>query len=183
MLKPKVIVLEGLPGAGKSTILRMLEKDYHCVSELSNSDQLVDTSESDYMSYDLAKIKSARNSGKLAFVDRGYPSTLAWNHALMVVNGESEYYSLLSRLEVAKREGHVSPDLYVYLTISPELSLSRKLRKASQADIWTQKKYLEVTAKYYPAYFYAIEPDVPLVTIDGTLAIEEIIKIIIGAVT
>src|SRR5688572_26183689 len=110
------IVLEGLPGAGKSTLTKILEQKLlaYIVPELTFDDYKEDTpdnqsetSEDIYLRNDEEKCKDADEKNKkekLVIMDRNYISTLAYNFALTKYGISDSYKRVVSWYE--KELGH-----------------------------------------------------------------------------
>ena len=164
----RVIVLEGLPGTGKTTLSNLFSQEILVVPEI-----VLDINDAEkegelfYFKNDLAKIKKAKEAKDVVLVGRSYASTLAHNYARLVMDSRSDYFNVLEVFAKNKKEGILVPDLYIYLEIEVKNSLARKNRPVNRDDIWTQEKYLNIIQNYYKNYFQLIEPDIPVVVIDG----------------
>ena len=86
----KMIILEGLPMVGKTTIINYIKSlcidNVKCVDEL-----IIDTKELDqdsFMKNDLMKINKYNDS--LVFIDKGLISTLSYNEMLDYLNGNPD---------------------------------------------------------------------------------------------
>ena len=75
-----IIILEGLPGVGKTTLVNDLRsQNIFCIDELPTTKILLDTQES-FMQNDSQKVAEAQDSNeKLIIMDRGPISTLAYS--------------------------------------------------------------------------------------------------------
>lgn len=86
IIQNRIVVLEGLPGVGKSTLIQMLRaRGVVCIDETDGieKDHKIDgnaAAQIVFMKNDLQKIKTARSqTGRLIVMDRGPMSTLAYN--------------------------------------------------------------------------------------------------------
>ena len=169
----RIFVLEGLPGAGKTSILKNLSQEVFIIDEILNP---MIVSEVSYLENDFRKLDRAKQSGGVALIDRCYPATLAHNYARFYLDGSSDYYELLSKLCQYKLSGAVAPDAYIYIQINPETSLRRKGRPFNPNNIWTSPEHLRIMSKYYEYYFKLIEPNIPCFIVNGNLSELEIIN-------
>lgn len=174
-IRNKIIVLEGLPGTGKTILGNRFSHEIIVIPEMILSvDDAKKEGELFYFKNDIAKIKKAKKNNGVILVERSYASTLAHNYARLVVDGDADYFNILEAFANNKKEGKLVPDLYIYLDIGIISSLSRKDRPVSQDDIWTQEKYLNVIHNYYKTYFQLMEPDIPVVIIDGERGLDAV---------
>lgn len=173
--KNKIIVLEGLPGTGKTTLGNLFNQEMLVIPEMILDEAASkEAGELFYFKNDLAKIKKAKDTGDTVLVERSYASTLAHNYAKLKIDGNDDYFKVLEAFAKNKKEGQLVPDLYIYLKIGVKKSLIRKNRAETSADIWTQEKYLSAIESYYNNYFQLMEPDVPVVVIDGEMELDDI---------
>lgn len=166
---PKIIILEGLPGAGKSTLANRFHEDAFIIPEivLDISNEKGKQNEFFYLENDYEKLKRARENKGITFIERSYASTLAHNYARLILDGSKDYFFLLESFAKNKAKDKITPVTYLYLDIEVRTSLLRKKRPVLTDDLWTQEKYLNIIHDYYKNYFYLLEPDIPIITLDG----------------
>lgn len=182
MFSHPVVILEGLPGAGKTSLLSLLSHEFFCVPESLPHFGSGITGEEDYLRHDFEKLRLARASGHVALIDRGYASTLAWSHARLLVDGALEYYDLLGYVAKYLQHNYCQPDIYILIDVDPEISLTRKNRPVIKEDIWTQARYLTASHRFYEHYFEAVEPQVPCHRIGSDESLAAIAKMILQIV-
>ena len=169
-----LVILEGLPGAGKTSLLDLLHAEFFCVPESLPGFSGEAAGQEDFLRHDFAKLRAGRDSGTAALVDRGYASTLAWNYARLIVDGALDYYSLLGYAAKRMARQGCRPDLYIVIDVDPATSLARKNRPVLEADLWTRPEYLAASGRFYEHYFAAVEPQVPCRRISGNEPLEAI---------
>ncbi|MCD6225991.1 deoxynucleoside kinase [bacterium] len=183
-----IIVLEGLPGAGKTTIAELLAKEYSfgLVEQI-----VVDVNEikkqkdfkNPYFINDENKCTLARkmcSKHQHVVVDRNYISTLAFNYA---VRNDPEHHSSFT---IARkwylnsfRKKLIPPNLYIYLRSPIKFCFIRKNRKPSPRSPWTNNYCLKKMKHFYENIFPLMEPEVPKISISSKLPIKKVIKIIL----
>ncbi len=92
---------------------------------------------------DIKKIRRALKSGKIIVADRYFTSTLAYQGL--------KGFPIRKGLEYAKIFSIVRPDLIIYLEVSPETSIKRKLKeKGGKIDRHEKnRKFLKQLVKFY----------------------------------
>jgi len=172
----KSIILEGLPGTGKSTLGGLFrEEGVFIIPEIIlKKSNTKEEGEFFYFRNDLEKIKKSKELGEISIIERSHVSTLAHNYARLIIEGNKEYFNILKMYAENKISNNINPDLYIYIDIDTETSLIRKNRPVRDDDIWTQKKYLEIISDYYKMHFKFIEPDIPHIAIDGNRGLNPI---------
>lgn len=176
MSNNKVIVIEGLPGTGKTTLankfadkgVRVIPEMFLKMDENSYRDELF------FFQNDIAKVMEGRRIGGIVLVERTYPSTLAHNYSRLIIDNKPEYFNILKAFSENKLREKIVPDLYIYINIDVKTSLLRKNRPVTQNDIWTQEKYLNYIKDFYENYFQVMEPNIPLFVIDGKQSLDKI---------
>ncbi len=154
-----IIIFEGLPGSGKTTLINQLSEEF----EISKVGEIIDKRfheispekskglpqnfflQSDKLKYFSAK-KLSKN--KPCLVDRGIFSTIAYN--LCIKNktklSKKDYRPILKKYDL--------DCIYVYIKISSELSIKRKNKKMNEVlDLWSFKKNLKKINKFYDETF------------------------------
>ena len=95
----KIIMLEGLPGVGKTTIINKIKqmkfKNVHVVDEILGG--LQDTSQQFYMHNDIKKINKYHDG--TIIIDRGPISTLSYNECLKKISTNDDYMDVLKWFE------------------------------------------------------------------------------------
>lgn len=152
-----IIGIEGLPGAGKSTLVERLP--YPKVPEmLVTKDEEATFTDADYLEHDKQKYRLAQRLGQngVCLMDR---TTLS-SHAYAFASGDIDEASL--PIETGE-DIH-----YLYLAITPELSLERQLPGLWESSI----DFRERTARFYDRQFQ----DTPrrIATIDGSRSLDEV---------
>lgn len=176
-----LVVLEGLPGARKTSLLNLLRHEFFCVPEILPSFSGA-ARQKDFLRHDFAKLRAGRASGTTALVDRGYASTLAWNYARLMIDGALDYYDLLSYASKCWGYLRCRPDLYIIIDINPAISLARKDRPVVEGDLWTRPEYLTASGRFYEHYFAVFEPQVPCFRIGGHESLETLSGMILSIV-
>lgn len=172
--KGKLIVLEGIDGAGKSTIFKYLQKDKDFqffvfsfeptqstygkkVRELltkkeSSSSVLLELFLEDRKEHVEKLILPSLQKGKNLLLDRYYLSTLAYQ-------GEED--TLLELLKMNETFAPL-PDLIIYFEISPELAYKRIMEREKDKTLFEKEEYLRKISKNYnlilPLFNYVALP-------------------------
>lgn len=182
----KLMVLEGLPGAGKTTIKEYFDKEFsfEVVDQIlpNNPDEDKNLTLSDILNSDEEKTMIFKNTSKKnVLMDRYYASTLAYSWAYDKVFHTNTYSQVERWYGQGLSSGKLIKPFIVFLIEIPlDYSFLRKNRieDNSSQNPWVRKDFLKYFAKYY-AYFYSeIETKTLLVKIDGTKPLKEIVKII-----
>ena len=183
-----IIVLEGLPGAGKTTIAEQLAKKYSfgLVRQIMvNVDEIKKQKSfrNPYFVNDENKCALAKEihfQYRHVIIDRNYISTLAFNYA---VKNDPEHHSSFTIAQKwytdSFRKKLTPPDLYIYLRSPIEFCFTRKDRTPNSQNPWTNNCCLKRMKHFYESIFPLMELEVPKVAISSKLSIKEIIKIIL----
>jgi|GEM_PF-6518762 len=157
MSESKIVILDGVPGGGKTTITEYFKNEgAHVVPELVEH-SLVNKEDNFnyYIISDLIKMSIAslaRFRGNNVVMDRGPISTLAFTYAHDKIYGTKRYDELL---KIYKHEFSKNTDSKYILNflfyIDLETSLKRKNRSLTdnRTDSWFYKPFLEVFFDYY----------------------------------
>lgn len=177
------MVLEGLPGAGKSLLLEVCRQaGYQVVPEivLPEIGDLVGPDEAVFLKNDLVKLQQARGVGGVVVIDRGFLSTLAHNYAYQMMTGDRGGYDLaMSKFSEAKQVG-LMPDCYIWLDLDIASSLARKDRPIDSHDPWTSLEGLTLIQQFYQTAFAKFEPEVELIKIDAGAGLEKVSRQVLG---
>jgi thymidylate kinase len=171
----KVITVEGLQGAGKTTLIQCLATDhpemFAIVREISDPEGMMEaTRRGDrtfFLRSDEEKIRSARQSTKpFCLSDRGHLSTVIYSRALTEFEGSDqshveEWYSR----RILLGDGML-PDAYVLLDCDPQTSRSRR---GLQGYIWDNFHALTFARNMYPHYMQTHESHIPVCTLNSAV--------------
>jgi thymidylate kinase len=172
-----IVVMEGLPGAGKSTICGMFADRgavvFHEVLDANNhilSHEEINAEDTEFfLLNDLRKYLKAREArlvGRVAVVDRGMESTLAYSRLLDRKDGTRKF----QEARLFYKQHHKifsSADMTVYLDLPPAMSASRKKPVIEEGDLWSFPENLVATRQYYLSVFRGRSDVVHLSGIDS----------------
>lgn len=157
-----LIVLEGLPGSGKTGHLMYFSKHYNTVKEIL-SKVPNKPNEMFFLRNEIKKYSLATKPG-ITIMDRNYVSSLAFNFSKLA-GLDPTFFSVVSWYFKSMASGEIwKPDCYVYIKTPVSVSISRKRRKQFH-KVWSSKKKLRLMELFYGLYFSVVERNI--LTIDG----------------
>ncbi|MCW4035912.1 MAG: hypothetical protein NWE75_01845 [Candidatus Bathyarchaeota archaeon] len=189
-----IVVFEGLPGCGKSSIAReVVMKVQNCVimpevSELAASKgfEVADRASIGTETWFLTQYytrgteaRRLREEGKIVIQDRNYASSLAFGFANFVASNNPSIFMHFPSYIVNKAVGTlVKPDAYVFFKIPVSESVRRQdLREELREELRTGNiNVLRDCARFYRAFFTILEPEVPLYEVDATQPKESVLE-------
>jgi thymidylate kinase len=157
----KTIVLEGIPGTGKTTLSKDLAasigllyySEHIFINEMFeyNTRYTLD-SESIYLLHWEVKWRLSRLIKKTCIFDRNHLSTLAYNYAKSKMEKNENYFSkVLSWYRERRRINSLKePDCYFILDVDPSISLSRQPQ--SRNRIWRTEDGLNYSRDFYSSF-------------------------------
>jgi thymidylate kinase len=184
----KLIVIEGLPCAGKTTLVHKIKEnlDYEVVPEISellsedeffpgngtNLKEIIEIAEW-FMNKERERTQIAK---RLLFnhnvvMDRSYVTSIAYNCAYERYTGIVSAEMLNKKIYEEVHKGNILlPTAFVYLKITPDTMKERRKRKvyrksAELPDFWMEKRFIDTFISTYESYFSTI--NVPVKLIDG----------------
>lgn len=145
------IVIEGLPGSGKTTLATSLtEGGYYIKIDEMLQPINEDADEFAYVEHDIAKC-ALRKKYRNTVMDRSYLSTLAYNFANDKYSGSKNYPRIKRRISNELRHRRLTePDLIIYLVSTNETSLLRQ--KPENAAFWRINEMLGYSQEYVLKY-------------------------------
>lgn len=157
MRDSKIVILDGVPGGGKTTLTEHFKNegiyivpelvDHSLANKEDNFDYYII---SDFIKMSIASLERFR--GKNVVMDRGPISTLAFTFAHDEIYGTKRYEELLKifKYEFSRNIDNKYISNFLYY-IDLETSLKRKNRSLTdnRADSWFYKPFLEVFFDYY----------------------------------
>lgn len=189
----RLIVLEGVPGAGKTSASRYLEKRFGmvAVSQLDHTVRRKNTPQEDahlwYIQAELARqpmIRSALNGSLDVIQDRNLLSALAFAYAWSKQDGNRRLIRRVLGALLHETSGRlVRPDVLVLLSVRPTEGLARRRAMAGEpeAETWRDDRFLTYHAEFYRVYRRAF-PARSVVTIDSTgLGLDQTLQSVVDA--
>lgn len=175
-----LIALEGIPGAGKTTLMR----HFHGLSQFEGVDQILPDNNLSDEGLTLAKILQSdqlktqaylRSSESIVMLDRYYQSTLSYHWAADKTFGENCYQQVEVWVDESIRSHKlIVPDYTFYIDIPSDLSLKRKKRITTidTSDPWTNREFLCYMRNYYLDLFQSAIENV--IFIDGKESLDNV---------
>jgi thymidylate kinase len=195
-----IVVFEGLPGCGKSSVAReVAKKIQNCVimpevSELAASKgfEVADRASIGTETWFLTQYytrgteaKRLRDEGKTVIQDRNYASSLAFGFANFVASNNPSIFMHFPSYIVNKAVGTlVKPDAYIFFKIPVSESVKRQdSREELREELRTGSvEVLRDCERFYRVFFTILEPEVPLYEIEASrpkeAVLEEVLRII-----
>jgi len=195
-----IVAFEGLPGCGKSSVAREIEKRRgDCVvmpevSEMAASrgfevaDRASIGTETWFLTQYYTRGTEAarlREEGRLVIMDRNYASSLAFGFANFRESSSPSFFMHFPSYIVNKAVGTlVKPDAYVLFRIPVEVSVRRMdSREEMREELRTGSvRVLEDCERFYDAFFTILEPEVPLHEVDATKPKEAVLEEVLGII-
>lgn len=174
-----IIVFEGLSCSGKTTLIKSLKKDQKSVCFI---DELpLNRSDNNPIDTNFCQINDEKKSelameldseDKIVLVDRSYVSTLAYEFIKYKIYDKTEMYLdtlnwYFSGIVTGKL---IKPDKYVYIDVDEKTALRRASENGRLQLNFAWYTAPKHAIEFYDAFYNFIEPDVPLLKIDGTLS-------------
>lgn len=181
--RKRLYVLEGLPGAGKTSTVNALAAHNTLINTIPqilpdepNFDQDM-TQEFFLRSDELKTERFLAATSDTSVADRYYASTLAFYWAYDKVHNTNSYDTVFCWYTFAKKHGKlVTPYAVFYIDVTPDISLARKGRTASESteDLWLNIEFLKYFRSYYDYFYTHVEPGTRLVKLSGLNLLEDI---------
>lgn len=179
----RLYVLEGLPGAGKTSMVEMLSRhdsSICAIPQILPEEPAFDQAMSQEFFMQSDQLKTRRfltSKNNVCLSDRYYASTLAFHWAYDKIHGTNSYAKVFKWYRSASKQGKlVSPYAVFYIDVPIDMSLARKGRTASKStdDLWLNTDFLQYFGSYYDYFYVQIEPETRLIKIFGLKALEDI---------
>lgn len=197
MKEKKLIILEGISGAGKSTNINLLLKNRNDVDSINikmskllenvEKTNTIDYSNTDYyLLLEMLKTALFKDSKKdYVICERNYLSSLAHTYAVGLKSKDfSTYEKVLRWYKNNINEALIKPDAYIYIDIPIDYSIKRIYERNESVvnDVWIEKEYMQVCETYKKDFISKNEPDVKIFHIDGTKNLDEVYKEIVNII-
>lgn len=172
------IVIEGLPGAGKSTLSSILEQRLIGIKipELVIN-KPIHAHNKFYLNNDLIKSYILKlYSNEYVVIDRYYYSTLAFYYSSDKVLGTNFFNEINNTINHSILSGDIiEPDLIIFLNIDIKTSVLRQGVK-NTGTIWMNTNFLLHLKKYYDALFFKKNKTTQVYRIDALSSIELVVS-------
>lgn len=191
MKNKKMIVLEGISGAGKSTNIKMLtnnEKNIDGIN-IKMSELMENVEKKNYIDYTntkyfllLEKLKTILyEDSKKEYVlfERYYLSSLAHAYAISIINNDKNIYkSVINWYNDSIGKDIIKPDAYIFLDIPIEKAIDRinKRNESIVNNIWIEKRYMQLCEEYKISFIQEFEKDVKVYKVDASKEINRVYK-------
>lgn len=161
------IVLEGIPGGGKTTLLNKVTKkyDFLTIGQYANGVKCINNE--DCIENDLLKDNLFKSSkSHITFMDRDFVSTMAYSYAVLREKDSTNNY-VTNLYTSLLGEKLFLADIYFYLKVSPDISLRRKDRFKNNMDSeWGNADFLIKMQEYYDNFFNTLKYFTCVIEID-----------------
>lgn len=188
MKDSKLIVLEGISGAGKSTNIALLQKSRDDVDGVNiKISQLLGNIEKEhridysnpmyYFLLDELKAALLDDSPKqLVLYERYYVSTIAHAYAESVLHGSTIYEGVFRWYRETIGNRLRKPDAYILLDLPVKIAESRIQTRGEPVinKVWIAQKYLELCETYKRNFLCEQEGDVKQFQVDASQTLEEV---------
>ena len=162
----KIIAFEGMPGAGKTTLIRkIIEKNLlkKCINipQLEISQKLCDLKNDlevsmlylDAEGQKLNKISNLLRKYDYILLDRTFLTTLAYCYARAKIKNDKEQYSMLLNYfkQLDGKDFFIKPTHVICFSLSIKESISRRsmFSKINEYHYWFNSKFLDFFSKFY----------------------------------
>jgi thymidylate kinase len=188
------IVLEGLPGCGKTTVGTALQNDgwvflQECATLLAEKgvpigDRGVTSSDFLIVAEELKRIREIREiqrAGKNLAADGYFTTDLSFAYARYMLKRSKSYPACLNMYLEALSTGTLArPDLYVWFDVPMDTATERQ-EDRYQDDLTTfNRQMFRYVKKHFQFMHEIYEPDVPVLRVDGRKPVDETKKTILA---
>ena len=156
------IVLEGLPGGGKTTIAEQLGGIPQFPSIVNHATQ----NQAPYIQNDIYKSRLTDTMHGPVLLDRDFTSTLAFAYARDQVEGTTYYPAIKTCYQELLGTRLKLGDIYIWLDVSTQESLRRKHDKNHGHPYWGDETFLEAMNEFYTKHFEHLQHITNVVKID-----------------
>lgn len=201
MMPGIIVVFEGLPGCGKSSIAQEVAqrmKNVVVMPEIAElaavrgfevADRASIGTETWFLTQYYTRgveAKKLKEEGKAVIMDRNYASSLAFSFANYASekNPTLAFFVHFPSYIVNKAVGTlVKPDAYLFFEITVEESVARQSAREREELRTGDIEVLRNLPRFYSAFFTMLEPEVPLYEIDASKPKEDVLEQVINVMS
>lgn len=180
----KLIVFEGIPGGGKTSIFMEIQKLmphlFTFIPEIVEPyDPITEQSIAAVLTNDHSKYALAKQSLLPVVMDRSYVSSINWDSVLQKQGKSNRLNEKLDKFTQMNDRNEIYPaDYYFFFEVSPSTSLRRKQLPVGENLAWSTEESLAIALNHYYEYFQNQEKHSKLIVIDA----EEAFNVVISTV-
>lgn len=173
-------IFEGLPGAGKTTLINELaiENNLPIVEQILKHNKYLNNPVKYYSYNDFLKYKKVENlsmKNSIVIMDRGYLSTLAYNYAFDILFNTNHFKTL--KKEYGKFNSYFNLEfIYILINVDLNTSLLRKGRTTKSDYIWCNKVFLSSMSDFYRGEIYDFVDPQKIKIVNGQRPFEIVLK-------
>lgn len=176
----RLLIFEGLSCCGKTTLINALSEDEECFPIIRIIRKIPRDLQSPkpeiFMKNDEGKFGAARDCLGIALMDRGYLSTLIFYTVMEEIRPRFSVERVRRWVTGSMGKTLFRPDYYIFVEVPPEVSRKRAQGKRpfDERNLWMIAP--ERMLFWYERYFSTLEKDVPLIRVDGTMALSSLTR-------
>lgn len=183
-IKKRIIVIEGLPGVGKSSILNYFHNDKTIctIKEIIPFDPGFAKSMDQFFYFNSDELKTraiTSSDYSIYLLDRYYTSTLAFYWAHDKTYKKEEYKKAYKwYAEALKEHKLIKPSLVFLIRITLEASFKQKERiPSNDSNVpWLNKEFVKHFVDYYNYFYRKIEPHTKIIKFSGMKPLHDAIS-------
>lgn len=197
MKDKKLIVLEGISGAGKSTNIKLLTSSEDNIDHINikMSKLMENVEKTNYIDYtntkyfllleNLKTILYEDSKKEFVLFERYYLSSLAHVYAMSVLNNDKKIYEdILDWYKKSIGNTIKKPYVYIFFDLPIEIAIQRiEQRNENVANnIWIERQYMQLCEEYKMNFIKEFEKDVKVFRLDATKNINEVYKEVLSII-